>query len=643
MIWSLEYDISALAICTLFIIYSFLEKSLPIHRNKIFLGLLFARAFFTISDIVASVITSYPEIYGVDFITVSKTIYYLILALCPAIFAVYTYCVANNGKISLKVGLSIFIPFFILAVIAIMDWHDEYVFMVEENGAYRYGPGRVLFYYETLLYMAMSVVFAVRSRGSGFQIRHRLVLVGYAAVTVIVHTLQVFVLPYTQLVSLGSVLGITAMFLTFQNPEYYWEKRSECYNKNGLALYSEEQIFIRDNLPFVGFCITNYRLYKFTDSDYYIRNILKLTGDMLKKTFKDDVSFYFENGTFLVCLKDESRIQEYIDIITNFYKEPFELSNGKVGLEVSFFYNDGRVKFKDYADLRDTLYVATELATKTMGCATIEIDEELHHEVVNRRNVEQVLKEALDNYEDVLVYFQPIYSTGEKRVVAAEALVRLYDRANDRLINPDDFIYMAEKNGAITKLGQIVFEKTCKFIKQYKFKENGIGMVEVNLSPRQCVYKNLALDFIKIMEENGIDPKMITLEVTETEDIDKTGIYNNIERLKVQGIRFALDDYGTGYSNLVYILKNEFEIVKIDKSICWDYFREGNELLMEVIEQFKHRGKTIVVEGVEDREMVEVLDEVGVQLLQGYYFSKPVDPEKFIDYISETQPIEKPL
>lgn len=159
--------------------------------------------------------------------------------------------------------------------------------------------------------------------------------------------------------------------------------------------------------------------------------------------------------------------------------------------------------------------------------------------------MEQLIINAIEN-DWVEVYYQPIYSTEERRFTAAEALMRIKDE-NGKIIPPGIFIDVAENNGMILRLGEMVFEKVCRFIRENQIRQYGLQYIEVNLSVIQCAYEQLADDYIRIMEENSLSPDLINLEITESASVSaKKSLLENMQSLMSYGVRFSLDDFGTG-------------------------------------------------------------------------------------------------
>ena len=250
--------------------------------------------------------------------------------------------------------------------------------------------------------------------------------------------------------------------------------------------------------------------------------------------------------------------------------------------------------------------------------------------------MENEIIEAMKD-DRVEVFYQPIYSVKDKAFTSAEALVRIRDKQGE-LIPPGKFIEVAEKRGLIIQLGEIVFRKVCEFIKEHDLKEYGLKYIEVNLSMVQCGYENLADDFIQIMQETKVDPTAIILEITESASLrEKSILLENMKKLKAIGVRFALDDFGTGQSNLNYIVEMPIDVVKFDSTMINAYFENGTAtyVMDAAMNMIQGMDLAIVSEGIEEKEQYAKMKQLGIDYIQGYYFSKPVETEKFIDFIKE--------
>jgi EAL domain-containing protein (putative c-di-GMP-specific phosphodiesterase class I) len=268
------------------------------------------------------------------------------------------------------------------------------------------------------------------------------------------------------------------------------------------------------------------------------------------------------------------------------------------------------------------------------GRGVMLINNEVIEHIYDENSVENEIIEALRDNR-VEVFYQPIYNTKTHKFTSAEALVRIRSREGN-IIPPGRFIAEAEKRGLILRLGERVFEIVCRFIVQHDIHAMGIEYIECNLSVVQCAYDHLAQDFIAIMEKYHVDANDIVLEITESASItEKKILLDNMNALRKVGVRFALDDFGTGQSNLSYIVDMPIDIVKFDRGMTNAYFDNGKgkpvmDAAMGMIQKLKLE---IVSEGIEEKEQLAKLDELGIDYIQGYYFSKPRNAAEFISFI----------
>ena len=285
-------------------------------------------------------------------------------------------------------------------------------------------------------------------------------------------------------------------------------------------------------------------------------------------------------------------------------------------------------------DLLYLLKYTKENSMDLMNNHVLCVSERMVEEIISEREVEKIIFSAMEN-DHVEVFYQPIYSTKEQQFTAAEALVRIRDEAGN-LISPAEFIPIAEKNGMILRLGEMVFDKVCRFIKETDILQYGVKYIEVNLSVVQCAYENLAQSYIGIMKKYDINPKHINLEITESASLSaKKALLENMKALMEYGVTFSLDDFGTGQSNLNYIVDMPVEIVKFDRSMINAYFENKKaKYVMDAAMHMIHGMKLdIVSEGIETKEQFETMKELKINYIQGYYFSKPLPQQEYLKFI----------
>ena len=253
-----------------------------------------------------------------------------------------------------------------------------------------------------------------------------------------------------------------------------------------------------------------------------------------------------------------------------------------------------------------------------------------------------VLKRSMP--EDILsgrfyLLFQPIVDATSRRVIGAEGLARWRDLDN-KIIGPSEFIPIAEESGAIANLGNRLIEEACSQIRVWSNLEKALVPISMNISPIQCRDPGFAARLISTLERLEVPARLINIEMTESTIFNNLEvIQKNLDMVKAYGIGVHIDDFGTGYSSLSLLRDLPLNAVKIDRSFVRDIGRAvGSELIVQaVVDLAKKLGFSTIAEGVETEEQVGVLREIGVDGLQGYYFSKPVPGAQLAGWLAKSE------
>jgi EAL domain-containing protein (putative c-di-GMP-specific phosphodiesterase class I) len=193
--------------------------------------------------------------------------------------------------------------------------------------------------------------------------------------------------------------------------------------------------------------------------------------------------------------------------------------------------------------------------------------------------------------------------------------------------------------GLILPIGEFVLETVFKFISHTDINSLGLECIDVNLSVAQCLQKNLPEKIRELQEKYSVDPAQVNFEITETtyDDIGNVA-ERNIQELVQMGYSFSLDDYGTGYSNMKRVSRLPLKIIKIDKSLVDDMDSEsGGRIIRNVITMMKDVNKKLVAEGVETEEDLRRLAELDCDYIQGFYFSRPLTEEGFVEFCRDME------
>jgi predicted signal transduction protein with EAL and GGDEF domain len=238
-----------------------------------------------------------------------------------------------------------------------------------------------------------------------------------------------------------------------------------------------------------------------------------------------------------------------------------------------------------------------------------------------RRELESGLRAAIVNNEFRLV-FQPIFNLDERRIVCLEALLR-WDRPGRGTVSPVDFIPVAEDTGLIVAIGNWALNEACRAAAAWPSEVS----VAVNLSTAQFRNRNLAAQIRATLDQTGLPPRRLNLEVTESlllTDAETTA--KMLHELRAIGIRISLDDFGTGFSSLSYLRSFPFDKIKIDKSFIHDisHSRDSRAIVNAVIDLGRSLGISTTAEGVETEDQLELVRRQGCNEVQGFLFSTPL-------------------
>ena len=429
-------------------------------------------------------------------------------------------------------------------------------------------------------------------------------------------------------VSFGETLGAMVIYIMLENPSLNIDKVTGALNQRAFSEYIE---FCLEKKKNVEFLLVDYDAAVVSNSvglTEFASSFAKLLGKFhVGRIFKSDSNKF-------VVVRNENETRNLLDSIKKFKKEFYDLLGIKFEIPFKVIYFNDIFLFDSIKEITD----AIEYLDKTISRTDQDV-EVIDSCVVTKIRKKFLMDEKCDlafSKKNIEVFYQPLYSTKEDSFTSAEALVRMRG-IDGSLIYPGDFVETMERDGRIIELGQIVFENVCRFIKENDMEALGLKYIEVNLSTVQCMQENLAETYISIMEKYKVDPKYINLEITETGQMARKTLLRNMETLRYYGVNFSLDDFGTGNSNLNYIVEMPVDIVKFDRTMVTSYFenRIASYVMDSTIEMIKGLGHKIVFEGIETEEQVRVVKILDVDYIQGYYYSKPIDEEAFIEFLKK--------
>jgi EAL domain-containing protein (putative c-di-GMP-specific phosphodiesterase class I) len=503
----------------------------------------------------------------------------------------------------------------------------------EGRVVYTYGPACIATYIGAVSMILLTLSSVIREGGRMNQRRRKAIMLWMlmwiaAAVTQFLYNQYL-------LVGFASTMGMMILFFELENPESNIDRKTGVFNARAFLEYTKQRYNQGSDCCGIFLSFDNSHdneasLYAKTDDLVLeISEFLRVIKGV--KVFKTDVREF----ALLFSAKDD--MERAYSIIDNRFKNTWlDKKNTDEPIVVNpYIIVIPSIKLvKSEEELFNLIKYFRAHIIDNPDNHTITVDESSIEAKRKREEMIDTINLALKD-DRVEVFYQPIYSFHKNRFTSAEALVRIR-RTDGSIIPPGLFIPVAEETGLVAKLGERVFEKTCQFIKENKLHYYGVDYIEVNLSVVQCENKALAKMYIDIIQKYDVSPSFINLEITESASIvRRKTLLDNMKALIDYGVSFSLDDFGNGESNLNYIVDLPIEIVKFDKDMTQAYFEndKAKHVLRAVTDMIHGMELKVVAEGVETREQLKTLERLGIDYIQGYYFSKPVEASEYLEFL----------
>lgn len=361
--------------------------------------------------------------------------------------------------------------------------------------------------------------------------------------------------------------------------------------------------------------------------------LLKKIAERLRRSIRqNDLLSRFSGDKFMVLFTDMRKTEGIIDIVQksfNTFADPFIIDstvlNVTISIGICMFPNDGVTAESLIQNSEAAMYQA-----KGQGRNSYTLfDPNLNTQIIERLKIEHELQYAIYNNEFIAFYQPKVFYNG--KISGMESLIR-WQSPNRGLILPSDFIPLAEKNGMIESIGNLILFQSCMQNKKWQDLGYAPLRMSVNLSPFQFRQEGLIYNIEKIIMDTSLDPKWLELEITESGlmENDRDSI-NKINTLSEMGIAIAIDDFGTGYSSFSKLKDLPISTIKIDKTFIENlpHDRRSATITTAIIDLAHNLGFEVVAEGVETTDQLEFLANHKCDHFQGFYFFKPLDSHIF--------------
>ncbi len=372
-------------------------------------------------------------------------------------------------------------------------------------------------------------------------------------------------------------------------------------------------------------------------------NVLIETAKRLKDVLREeDMVYRFGGDEFIVTLehiKNSEDIAKIAHKLNRSLKIPYQTSDYtfyiSCSIGIAIYPNDASSVDELIKNADAAMYQAKNNGKNRYAFYSHELGKEIQEEL----HIENLLRKSIENSE-FEIYYQPKIDTKTLRITGLEGLLR-WNSKEKGVLSPAKFIPIAEKTGLIIPIGNWVLLQACKQIKKWQDDKLYTGNISVNISGVQLDNKNFVNSIKHVLKESGLSPYYLDLEVTESVLMNDLKHWSNtLDEIRDIGIDISIDDFGTGYSSLSYLRELPVDELKIDKSFIDDIpgDKDACAIVKSIISLAKTLSYKTVAEGVEKKEQQKYLVENGCDIIQGYYYSKPLSATDMEDFLKSWCP-----
>ena len=625
-------EVCALIVLVAITIAYFSRKKFPVATARLFGVGLISLVLNVSSDILFCVLLDHSDVVPLIWVELVADFFFsmqFVLSYCLYAFVLYS------------VGKSIrYSPIYLLTIIpsavgvllfftnCIHHWEFSFVFN-NETGLYDFLPGPLfmsLYVINWGLNAAVTVVYTI-----GFRkvlpkevLRALVSLLGVVLVAAVIQTIQ------PQYLLSGVAFTLSAMFavVTVCDPDVKVDRVSKAFNDYAFIDYVNTQRFERQRKHYIIFDIESFGMFSEKFGVVSANDLIYQVRKYIESVNKKAYIFRVMSARFVVLLRNKEEQDQMVNAINKRFAEPFNVKGHVVDITLDMLYFVNESVFTN-SDMYNDFMTRTLAIVNFKDQTCIELDTSFLQRISRDRRIKEILEECLKTNSGLYMVYQPIYDVNKKVFNHFEALIRL---SNEELgyIGPGEFIPIAENFGLANDIDFFVLNETCAFLQR----NPGISGLEINISCAEF-FNNPSERFMKVINKYGIDPSRLVLEITETIAVkypEKTKEF--MRDLGQYGIQFAMDDFGSGYSNIARFITLPFSVAKLDKSLL----EESKNVVLffeAAISLFKNLNIPIVIEGVEQEKQLQLAKDKKIDYIQGFYFSKPLKEADLLEFLAK--------
>lgn len=636
MEFSIKMEIVALVILAILVLFHLDRKNSNNTRYRLYSASLFFAVLTVVSDIGSTIAIRAGGASPVWLTIALNTLYFVALDMTFSIIAVYCFYIMFEHSVDrhcyrIATGIILFFAILLL-LINLLNIRFGWIFSFK-NGIYERGPYNQIGYIPLFIEVGMFCVCYLRNR----------TVVG-TAMKRLVQTLPTLVLLMTliqvmspEFILTGTMAAVVCMilFINFQSSR---NGRDGLTGLPSRTNFTQEIRARRKRGEAVHLILVHLEGFEEVNKRYGVKMgdavLFSIAGFFDGKLNRYQVC-RFGNTTFLLMAESAggNKDIQYVKRIKERFESPWIQGDREALVRVSIAHRYADFAGYDENAAIDQLEYALNVVRENGGKNVICFDEELRKQYMRREYVLDCVKRAIKN-QSFQVYFQPLYNSKNNQFDTAESLIRLKDR-DGSFISPAEFIPLAEKYGLMEEISRQVLEQVCQFLGTYP--DLCLRQISVNIPVGQLMDSKLSEWINDACESYHVPESRLRIEITERAMTDEPERVREImNEFTGRGVKFYLDDFGIGYSNLSMVMELPFETVKMDASLLSKMTNGEKEYrtLQLLVDMLHNSDFQVVAEGIETVEQMQAVRGLQIDRIQGYYYAKPMPPKATVEFLT---------
>ena len=624
-----HYSIAGFLLLCLNLLHFLRQKKLWDKNTRLFFRLILLGLMINFLGVIQSMFLNGTILVSAQIILVSATLLYLFQFDFLMAFGEYAWnLLVNRSEEHIK--LQEFHRFFVPAgmVLILLNINYHFIAYIDQFGYLHRGVGHTGFYVLLLFLYGMMLLFALLNRTA--EIRARIAVAEILSILILGMLLQQFskiALVFGFCVS----LGVTILYLTLNNPYAYVERMTELFHYRYFRVWMQEQITL--NRPLRIIAVELYRLQRM-DGMYIsetgpelIRQLSERFGNIGPKL----LVFRLKQERFLLCVPDKQKLPDLISDLKDVFEHGVSVSGRQINCPAIFCEIHHPEQFSSVTELEAYIDFQCEQRILDKVICMVPDTKQSREKFFYEQQILKYLDTAIENNLFEL-YYQPVFSFAASGYVSAEALSRL-QVPEIGMVSPELFIRIAEENGKINAITRIQLKKLCDFFHCHPEIMKKLDSVKFNISPYCLKEPGYLTSLSDMIRREQLPFSAFQFEITETAAFGFTeNLRQEMNHLRNLGIRFCLDDFGSGYANLNSVLQLPVSVIKMDRSLLKNVRFQEREACFyrDVAHVLLNLGYQVLAEGVETKEEAELIRKWGIDLIQGFYYERPLPENEFL-------------